>query len=347
VTLYVPDGQLRSHLFRVYVTANITKADKASLVLRRSHAGTTPVVAEETPLEVQDVLEGDWTQKGLDGTNGTKHGSLLLFRIPNEPYFQARPIVRVTPVLQWKDGDVEREAAMESDVNVGDIWRIVAWTTLAVGIALAAIIIVSWQKNASPMLLLAAVDGHLSLAQTQVACWTLAVGAVVLGFGILRQQPPDVPAQLIVLMGFSLATGGAGFVGDTKKQQQADAPDPPGAAPAPLGGNALAAVGIALDGAALHGGAAVAVVPVAPAGVAALQRTWSLGDLVRTFSPSTAPQLSLAKAQMLFWTLLLLVLFVSKSIVDGALWEIPWPLVGLMGVSQAGYVLPKFMSTTN
>lgn len=49
---------------------------------------------------------------------------------------------------------------------------------------------------------------------------------------------------------------------------------------------------------------------------------------------------------MSFWTILLPVLFVSTSIVDGVLWDIPWPLVGLMGVSQAGYVLPKFVPAT-
>ena len=45
---------------------------------------------------------------------------------------------------------------------------------------------------------------------------------------------------------------------------------------------------------------------------------------------------------MLFWTILLLVLFVSKSVLDGAIWEVPWALVALMGFSQAGFVVPKF-----
>ena len=44
---------------------------------------------------------------------------------------------------------------------------------------------------------------------------------------------------------------------------------------------------------------------------------------------------------MLFWTILLLVLFVSKSILDGKIWEVPWPLVALLGFSQAGYLAPK------
>ena len=47
---------------------------------------------------------------------------------------------------------------------------------------------------------------------------------------------------------------------------------------------------------------------------------------------------------MLFWTILLLVIFLSKSILDGAIWEVPWPLVALMGFSQAGYLAPKLVS---
>lgn len=34
--------------------------------------------------------------------------------------------------------------------------------------------------------------------------------------------------------------------------------------------------------------------------------------------------------------------FVTKSLLDGALWPVPWQLVALMGMSQAGYVAPKF-----
>jgi len=52
----------------------------------------------------------------------------------------------------------------------------------------------------------------------------------------------------------------------------------------------------------------------------------------------------LAKAQMLFWTLLLLVIFVSESILDGVIWDVPWPLVALMGFSQAGCLAPKLTS---
>jgi hypothetical protein len=69
----------------------------------------------------------------------------------------------------------------------------------------------------------------------------------------------------------------------------------------------------------------------------------TIGDLVLVFTSGQPPGLSLAKAQMQFWTVLLLVLFILKSILDGAIWEIPWPLVALMGFSQAGYLAPKLL----
>ena len=47
---------------------------------------------------------------------------------------------------------------------------------------------------------------------------------------------------------------------------------------------------------------------------------------------------SLAKAQMLFWTLITVGIFVYKSVTEGALWVVPNELVMLMGISQAGYL---------
>jgi hypothetical protein len=63
------------------------------------------------------------------------------------------------------------------------------------------------------------------------------------------------------------------------------------------------------------------------------------------FTVGRPVELLLAKAQLLFWTLLLLVLFISKSILDGAIWEVPWPLVALMGFSQTGYLAPNLAPT--
>jgi hypothetical protein len=88
--------------------------------------------------------------------------------------------------------------------------------------------------------------------------------------------------------------------------------------------------------------------PEAPSAVPPADRrrraaTPKLADLITDFSDPDMPQPSIARAQMLFWTLILIVIFVTKSALDGELWDVPLELVALMGLSQAGYVTPKFL----
>ena len=53
------------------------------------------------------------------------------------------------------------------------------------------------------------------------------------------------------------------------------------------------------------------------------------------------PKLSVTKAQMLFWTRLVILLFCVKSLPDGGRWEVPWQPVTLRGMSQATGMVPK------
>jgi len=70
-----------------------------------------------------------------------------------------------------------------------------------------------------------------------------------------------------------------------------------------------------------------------------------LSDLITNWNDDTQQrEVSVAKSQMVFWTILTLGIFITKSLTDGTLWPVPWQLVTLMGMSQAGYVAPKFMS---
>jgi hypothetical protein len=74
------------------------------------------------------------------------------------------------------------------------------------------------------------------------------------------------------------------------------------------------------------------------------QRKPKLTDLVLTHEEDTKKdELSITKAQMIFWTVLMLLLFSIKSALDGVLWDVPWQMVALMGMSQAGYVSPKLV----
>jgi hypothetical protein len=304
VRLYMPDGQLASHLVRIYVTKDITPTQQPTLQLVRDHAVTKKAL-DEVRLEKPALVapHQEWVEV-VDGQQVHREGTVLVFDLSHIP-FSYKAMMRVMPVVAWDVGDNKEIAVGSSEVNIGNIVAAMCWTALVVGLTLLLVVMLSWRARDNPLLLLTGVDGHLSLAQTQIACWTVVVGSVVLGYGLIRLDIPEIPLSLLVLMGTSLTTGGIAFFQDAK--------------------NRAAAV----QAAAAQG----APVPA--------QRPWSLGDLVRVFPDGKPPELSLAKAQMLFWTLLLLVLFTSKSILDGSIWEVPWPLVALMGFSQAGYLAPK------
>jgi hypothetical protein len=298
--LYMPDGQLKSHAIRVYVTRDIPASQGPRLRLLRSHAVTKQAVDEATPFEPGVVAPGQEWMEPIKDQDIRRTGTLLLFDL-SHVNFGLKAMKRVMPVVTWTEGGTERIVVGATEVNVGNIVAIIGWTTVIVGVALLIIVVLSRRVD-NPLRLLSGVDGHLSLAQTQVACWTVVVGGVVLGYGLVRLEVPTIPPSLLVLMGASLATGGIAYFRDAQKQKAAVAA---GATPVP--------------------------------------RPLELVDLVRVFTPGQAPELSLAKAQMLFWTVLLLVLFVVKSILDGVVWEVPWALVALMGFSQAGYLAPKIV----
>ena len=297
--VYMPDGQIASHSIRVYVPRNILLSQNPTLRLLQSHAVTKQDLKNAKPRVPGVVAPGQTWMESMDGQEVACSGTLLMFDLSNMD-FQFKAMVRVLPVLTWTEGGVEQTAVGAREVNVGNIVIVVISTLIVVGTALLLILLVSRSGKTNPLLLLSGVDGHLSLAQTQIACWTIVVGCVVLGYGLIKLDIPEIPTSILALMGASLATGGIGFFQDSQKQQ--------------AGANA---------------------------GIAPVRRDLSPGDLVRNFPVGQDPELSLAKAQMIFWTVLLLVLFIGKSILDGVIWDVPWPLVALMGFSQAGYLVPK------
>ena len=70
------------------------------------------------------------------------------------------------------------------------------------------------------------------------------------------------------------------------------------------------------------------------------RRHFELWDLICASEKDGTVTLSIAKAQMLVWTVIVLCLFIIKSILEGVVWEVPWEMVTLMGLSQAGYLSP-------
>ena len=230
-----------------------------------------------------------------------------------------KPMRSFTPTLSWDGG----EAVLSHRVNIGYAPAAWAWAIgvvvllclmiFAMAYPLWRVIRAAWRRGheanpealrKSPFDLLCADDGHLSLSKVQVALWTTAIGVVVFFYGLIQLDVPVIPTQLLVLMGLSVATGGISYLAPPP-QPAAPAPDPPNP---PKTGN------------------------IRP----------KLSDLIRTFPNPSTPQLSISRAQMLFWTVVTVILFFSKSALEGGPWEVPWTLVGLMGISQAAYLLPKY-----
>jgi hypothetical protein len=325
--LYMPDGQLTSHLINVYVDRDVQESQHPQLLLSRSHALTKEATREDDPIDVYRAAPAHWHEND-NGTDISQTGTLLLFRL-KDGRLGGKAIVRVRPIVTWDGG----KAVGDHEVNLGDIVVASGWTTVIVALALALVLLLARKKEGGSIGFLRGVDGHLSLGQSQMACWTIAIGGVVLGYGLIRLEIPTIPGSLLALMGASMVTGGVAFFQDGQNLKAAQA-----AAAAGAGGGAA---DVGPGGGALAANAGQPTAAPAPAAPQLTTRDWSWGDLVRTFTGPQAGALSLAKAQMIFWTVLLLVLFVSKSILDGVIWDIPWALVALMGFSQAGYLAPK------
>ena len=296
VQIFMPDGQLKSHTVKIYVTKDIQADQKPRLRLLRSHAVTQKTVGEEAhmgPVIVAPAQE--WIQSVM-GEEIRRTGTLLLFDL-SDLDFQYKAMIRVTPVVTWTENGSERIVVSPREVNLGSIVATVVWTLMAVSAALALIVFLPRRNRDTPLHFLIGREGHLSLSKAQVACWTVVIGMVVLGYSMIQYEVPEIPASLVALMGASLATGGIGYVGDAKKPRKA--------------------------GPKTH--------------------SPKLADFLYSTDPEGENRsLSLTKAQMVFWTLLLISIFVWKSILDGEIWDVPWPLVALMGFSQAGYLAPKF-----
>lgn len=329
--LYLPDGQLKSHLVRVYVNRDITEQMKPELLLHAPHSLTRTLPWENKPISFFRLSRDHrWTQKS-DQQPDQKRGTLLLFDLHNLQIPPYKAIIRITPTLVWKEGGETISVTGESEVYLANTVVAVLWSALVIAAISVFIGWLSWQSTTGsgrPRLArifagLANSDGTLSTWRSQLAAWTAAIGAVVFGYGLIRLEVPEIPETLVALMGLSLVTGGLGALGKPLFKDAPPANPPaanvplPSAPPAPP----------------------PAPVPAVPPALLPMR----LSDLISDFNKETRQrEVSVAKAQMVFWTILTLGIFLTKSLTDGTLWPVPWQMVALMGMSQAGYVTAKF-----
>ena len=314
--LFVPDGQLLDHPIQISVSAtNLTKGMHPGLRL----VGFYPPQREEyanTNVWPAYFVAGDqsWTER-VSGHMVSHKGTFLLFDLNDYPMAWYKSTSRVKPILTWngmgKDDSGNPATVVGQPIYLGKRLMAAVWTCLAVGVLA---VIIYWlckiraeeKPNLKGVLsLISGPDNYLSLWRTQLVAWTLAVGSMVFFFSVIQFQVPKIPCSLVALMGMSVATGSlSAMASRSQRKYQLETPE----------------TGAGLDE----------------------DHEPEFSDLVSSYNPDLkVAVLSVSKAQMLFWTGIILILFVTKSILTGELWDVPWEMVTLTGVSQAGYVSDK------
>jgi len=301
VQVFVPDGQVKSHLIRVFVNREMTVEMNPRLRFIGSHLIGKKHPGEDSFYEPAVVAPRQrWVQE-VAGQQIAFTGTLLLFDLCHFPIPFWQAMTRVTPTLTWKEYGIEQNAVGANEVNLAQIPSVIGWTLVLLVVVAGFIVLLARRVKHKAIYLFCGPDGGLSLWRTQIAAWTMAIGGTVVGYGLIRLDIPDIPNSLVALMGLSLATGGISYVKgkeveDKIRQQR----------------------GTEFKG----------------------WPRWSclISDKE---GPRGKEELSIAKAQMVLWTCLMLALFIVKSALEGVLWDVPWEMVALMGMSQAGYVSPK------
>jgi len=340
VRLYVRDGQLASHLFTVMVNEVVDQTMQPKLRLAGSHWMQDPLLIETQAIDPVIIAPHQTRTMTVDGQQISVEGTLLMFNLNKYSLHLYESAVRLLPRLEWNvststAGQPKRVAVAEQEIYLGNMPGAALWTAVVMLLVTTAFIVWSKSKskkitafNPRPVLLLVTgPDGYLSLWRVQLMLWTYAVGSLVFLFGLVRLKIPEIPDSLVALMGMSLLTGLGAKVGSGE--------NPPGPAqPAAVTGNASPVTAQPTT-------SAQAPAPSLPPPPSE-QAKW--GDLLSTWNSATGQvELSVPKAQMVLWTVLIVTLFCVKSVLDGVLWEVPWQMVALTGFSQAGYVGDKFV----
>ncbi len=319
IQLFMEDGQFISHAVRVFVKHPIPETSRPALTLIGTRGPFAKKVSvypsgkdgHKTTL-IGHAVNQSWIHE-IDGQKVATTGTILLYDISAYDMAWFKPVARVVPMVSWTELDDDGkprslDALTLKPINVANVFQVYIWTMILVLITLISIVALCQQVKGNAIYLLCEKNGKLSLSRSQIAAWTLAIGSMVFASGMRKLEVPEIPETLLFLMGISLLTGGVSHVRGQK--------------PAPEDGATLPEV--------------AAPLPTRP----------RLYHLITDIGPGGALELSIARSQMVLWTVLILVLFVVKSFLDGVLWEVPTEMVILMGMSQAGYLAPKLMEPT-
>ncbi len=351
VRLIVPSGQISSRPpFRVFVDTQLTDrdCDELTLWLSDTHPSDHPAASRFHPPNPLRVIPGQKWIENVDGQPVPIEGTWLFFDLSRYDIPWYKTNVPLMPVLQ-RHGPVETRssswvAASPSRVYLGNLRGASIWTAVVTITLVLFLYRLSQAKvkraqvgqkrdrqdnegqllmQSGELAILCGPDGYLSLWKTQLVAWTLAIGALVFCFALLGSRVPEIPNTLVALMGLSIATGSISALQTTRDAVQ------PGQKSA--------------EDHSYKVGAGKEEKPRPPHTNRDRPR---LSDLISTYNVAfRQSEISIPKAQMVFWTALALTLFVVRTIQDGVLWEVPWQMVALTGISQGGYLADKIQAS--
>jgi len=312
VQFFFPDGQLTNQILSIFISNSVITPEQLPTLLLQTNRSTNYHVDKQAfsakLVDHHRLWAYQQTQPDGSSMQVSAPGTLLMFDISKFKLPSILPFIHVTPVLRWQDkarGCYELITVAEDQVNLANTTGVVLYTLLLLG-ALALLLTAIAAKSGGSwhciVHVLCEKNGKLSLSKVQMALWTGVILAVVCAYSLARTATPEIPETLLLLMGASYATRALVQWRGGNKAPVDEAVTTEQAPPAEL-------------------------VPVKP--------QW-----IHLVSDSDGA-LSLPRMQMLVWTILTIVMFITKSLLDGHMWNVPLELVALMGMSQLGYAIPS------
>ena len=327
--LIMKDGQLLSHPVRVHVLeTEITRnMDPKLCLVKLSDENIKKMKNTGCPGTTHGPIEIATNQVYIDDRTGEKplkSATLLIFDLRK---FSIHPLLtgsRVLPILNWKETDQKKDskkkfenlkeytAISETEVYLSNRTGTIIWTFFTI----TAFFIIAYmltKKDPLKLLGFVTIKGGMSMSLTQMALWTIAVGGVVFGIGLMRLEVPEIPKNLVLLMVGAAGTAGFGHWQYYRWRRSKEKIDRSGTD---------------------------SNIPDENNKEGTEQKEKILDMLTTIFDVEVdgKKRLSLAKGQIFFWTLITIILFVVKSVLEGKLWDVPEQLVLLMGVSQVSFL---------
>ncbi|MBN1983226.1 MAG: hypothetical protein JW795_16950 [Chitinivibrionales bacterium] len=311
VLVFMEDGQLLSHPIRIFVSADIAASHAPELKFSTLPQTFKPAVVAQNQKTIQKINN---FEQEISGT-------LLIFDLRGVSIPLLQPMMSVYPTISWKtyydDRLIPKSAGALQEAYLGNAVGAAFWSLIVLALFMVLVVMVSQKKLYQIVL---STEGRLCLGKIQLIAWTLLIGTIVFCFSLIRFDVSPIPDSLVCLLAISLATSALNYY-STVKQSKTNSGSP---------------VGIAQSS---------GVTPVvAQQSATVIDNTIKLRfrDLIADYQDNGQETISLLRVQMVFWSGIVMVLFVLKSFLTGQPWDVPWQMVVLLGLSYSAYLAPKF-----